>query len=204
MSIPEQQTLRTWSRTDVISLLRKVGKEARRERKRTRTMDMNFKDLRPIDHALLHEIAGTIAAAKPDVPFGAPHKLGGLQVTFFMPDSAFVNRAEGTAGNGFDTVDPPKVSLSLNAALLLLRRANIDCPPELWAECIRADLKGDAAAPPDNAIAALAVVQAEQPEPEEPPTRRTQAKRIGEKEVRIEVKRIPAPKKTAKPKSQAA
>ena len=153
---------------------------------------------------LLHLIKGTLDAL-PIEPAPGSRKLANRVVRFTTSDSAAVNRAEGTDKDGFDSEPgspPAGLEITTPALLLMLERSGVAGgarAEKLWAECIRDSLKMGEPAFPPAALAALAVVQAEQPAPPPPERRRsrTPAKRTGAKEVEIEIERVHAGKKSA-------
>jgi hypothetical protein len=112
------------------------------------------------------------------------HALGGRQLTLTFPEFAAVDRAEGTAGGGFDHGKPDKPTLSPDAMLLFLEGNRT------WRECIQLAARGTKAALPADAIAAMKLLASEAP-PVEPKPKPTDRNCTGQKEVAFAFKRLP-------------
>ncbi len=134
------------------------------------------------------------------VPVGH-HDLCNIEMTLTFPNVAFVDRAEGTKGEGFNLAKPVIVApleFTFEAMKLYVERLSeveLKSPAKnqkLLAECLRDSLKGTKAEFSADALKALAIVQAEQPVLEPPalgePTK-TSSKRTGDLEVDIECRR---------------
>ena len=160
------------------------------------------------ESALFHLLKGKLDSIEINVEPGA-HQVGNLEVTFTTPAFAVVTRGEGTAKekDGYDVKPafaPAGLDISMAAVLLFLERSEIGSGAKIekrWADCIRDSLKIDSLPFPTLALAALALVQAEQPPAPagEPSRTKTQAKRTGAKEVTYTIKRLG--KTTVKPKA---
>lgn len=143
--------------------------------------------------AALHLALG---ALKPgDIPPGH-HDLGNVEVTIRFPPFAAVDRAEGTQGGGYfheGSGEQAGITLTLGMAMRYLDKAGVKNTATLWAECIRECLQGCDLPLPRQVEKALAMVQAKQPPsaPAAPTGQKTPAKRTGEKEATITIKRLP-------------
>jgi len=171
---------------------------------------------KPNTAAAAHLAIGALAKIAADVPPGH-HDLSRCEVVLTYPDFCAVSRAQGVNGDGTDPgavsepqLPPAAVLLFLariqDLGSILLERAGLVGPSTLpiWADCIRAAGTGAKAAPPAEAVQALAQVQAALP-PEEPAPRRTAAKRVGSDEVTVTVRRLSrSPKRLSAPRRKAA
>jgi hypothetical protein len=161
-----------------------------------------------IEIAFLHELKGTLDAllkkpeyeVKPDL-----YNLAGLEGTFSMAPDASVNRGIGNevddkgkvVGRGFDVCD---LSLPAMAVRLFVRRFTEDSTQDktqLWARCLRDALKGDKCEYPDEAKAALKIVQDELPKGHDELLKKTEAKRTGANGVTWKIRKAKAAAKKA-------
>jgi hypothetical protein len=139
------------------------------------------------------------------VPVGV-YDVSNYQGTISTSDPAAVTRAGGDKGDGTNKGEAPKLAITPNAVLLLLKGAKVEATPDMWAQCLRDDLKGDAAAAPDNALVALEIVQAEHDKvsPTKAEPKATSATCTGAKELTIDIKKSAVDGKYAKGKKSAA
>jgi hypothetical protein len=137
--------------------------------------------------AALHYAAGCLA--EQDVPPGR-YELSGVRVVIDFPDSAALERSEGSAGGGLDRTKPAELKVSLLAALLFAERSGLTGPParRLWETCIRDALAGgkvEEHTPPEAELALDAIEQERGPQPDG--TRKTPAKRTDPKLAEVTV-----------------
>jgi len=151
-------------------------------------------------HFLMGALEKFLKLEENAIPPGKPHDLCDVEFTARFPSNAFVTRGEGTKGGGFNlgtARDPVPLQITMDAMMLFEERCtakefeSVKKAQTLMESCLRDALKGMKAEPPAWALAALAVVQAEQPipEPVEPEPRKTAAKRTDDLSVEIEVRR---------------
>src|ERR1022692_26527 len=118
--------------------------------------------------AAAHLAAGALAKVE-DVPVGN-HDLSRIEMVLSFPDFCAVGRAAGTDKDGWNSRPGPPLAITLGAVLLFLERVKAKAGEmkeltrpgdlsaavqNLWAECIRDDLKNIREKPPLEALAAL-------------------------------------------------
>lgn len=146
---------------------------------------------KPDPDAILN-IIGAFATKAADVKPGT-YDLGDVEVTFRLPRICSVNRAEGTAGGGWNQGKPKPLELTLDDALAVLEclKRTYNFTPavmqELWAEAIRQRSRGHRMIAPPESVKALRKVEKEIPP--EADNVKTPAKNTGTDEITFKFKR---------------
>lgn len=170
---------------------------------------MTYPTFSPIQRAMMHLAQGRFAQILKEQPVEAgQHKIGNRRLVLeFGPDSAVVR--DVGKGDGL-TDEPVQVKLTYNAVLLFIDRAAHQPPANeeeieaLWKLCILDDLRGIEASPPSEAVRALAQVQEGLLDKGETVETKTQARRFGEKRIKMAFSRVEREKKQKRRKASAA
>lgn len=157
----------------------------------------------PTQRAMMHLAVGRFAQILKEHPVEAgEHKIGGRRLVLDFDQGSAVVRDIGN-GEGV-TIEPVQVKLTYNAVLLFIDRAAHQPPANeeeivsLWKMCILDDMRGIEASPPSEAIHAVAQVQEIMLDKGETVEAKTQARRFGEKRIRISFAQSEGKKKRRK------